>query len=246
MKRLKPTTTLAGLLGAALLLAGCSSNQKPAALGAAAGGAGGANGGASSSSSPTPSTGASDSGSPSASSSSGAPTATVSTTSGPAPGTVVTSPLGNGNGSFQATISADPNGVAAIAAYQHFVSTVSQMSRTASFDKSLNSYADLGAFTTAETGITQMRNQNVHNQGTMSAKATVTTVNMAATPLPLVSMSVCMDQSKWVTVYTTGSKKGQTAPYPTQPPFIILVKVHKSADGQWRVTDVTPKADQKC
>lgn len=232
-----------------LLAGGCSSSQKPAALGAASGGAAASGGtGTAGAASGTPTSGASGaSGTPSAPAgvNGGSSSSAASGASGPAPGTVVTSPLPNGTGTFVATVPGDPNGVAALAVYQQFVAMTSRMSQTATYDKDFANLADLGALSTSETGVTQMRDQNIHVQGTMSAKATVTNVNMGAQPLPMVSITSCVDQSKWAFYYTSGAKKGQKAPYGVIAPYVVFAKVHKTADGKWRVTDVTSK-EQKC
>jgi hypothetical protein len=228
MKRTKVKTSLVGLLGACVLVAGCSSNQKPASLGAASGG-----GTASSSSgSTTPSSGASGSDTPSASASSGAPSGGATT---PPPGVVT------------GANPTDPNAAAALAAYKQFRILEIQMEDSATFSPKAINFADSDALSQLNSGITQLRGNNIHFVGSPTYTSVVDSVDMAAKPMPSVTITECSNRTKWALVFSSGPKKGQNAQ--TTPPksaYPVTFEVHKGADGHWRVYSIVAKQDQTC
>jgi hypothetical protein len=265
MKKRKALMSVAAILGAAVLMTGCSSGQKPASLGtgstggtgAAAAGSGGSAGGTS------PSSGASGSATSAAGGSGGGASAGGSTQPGGSasassnvplfgggtatPGTVITTTVAGGINKVVAPVPSDPNASAALAAFQSYENISKEMAVKAAFDNSLADYADLNALALVNNNTTQIRSLGLAYKGTSSQKVTGTTVNMAASPLPIVKISACVDDSKWALYYVTGAKKGK--PFSTSPaeaPFLSTFTVHRSAAGKWLVTDVTPVKGSKC
>jgi hypothetical protein len=212
----------AGVLASGLLLGGCSSGQKPAALSPAAG------------------TGAS--GAPTGSAT-GTPTPSASASASTGPGGVALKPAGpttaalpHGFGTIVAQLPADPNGQAAIDAYIQFMGVATEMEKTATFDQTLADYSDLNALAGVNAAVTALRNKGLHYSGTLAAKPSMTASNPTAKPLPLVTLSVCLDDSKWKTYDKSNHLHTNTL---VQGRFLVQVQVHQSADGKWRVTDIT-------
>ena len=254
MKRNRVYKGLMGAFGACLLVAGCSSNQKPASLGASGGTAasgGTSAGGASSSGATSGST----TGSPSASGSTGAnggasggasSGASNSAAPKPAAPTTITN-IGGGSGGGGATIvvnlPADANGQAAIQAYLGFEDVSTKMDKSATIDPSLNDFADLNALSAVNAAVSQLRTYKAHYSGTFTDNpVNVVSVDMGAKPLPLVSITACADTTKWVPV----DSSGKVLNHPPGARHLVKVQIHLSTDGKWRVTDVTPEMSKSC
>jgi len=230
-----------GAFGACLLLAGCSSSQKPAALAPVGGSATGTTASAASGSgTPTQSaTSASGSSSPSGSTvgggNGGAPAG--------APTTVVTS---SGGLTYKAVVPGDPDSSAALAAFEKYREIVFQMSAKADYSTNLTSYADGNPLALANNFVTHLKQYNAVMVGPTSENVTSSTLNMAASPLPLMTISVCKDDSKYHQVFSYGPKKGQLVVTDFTHPYPLTFTVHKSADGKWRVTSVRAESDKTC
>jgi ketosteroid isomerase-like protein len=229
--------TLVGVVGAALLVTGCSSSQKPATLGTtgAAGGTaavGGVSGG-------TPSGGATGTATPSA----GATGSTAPGAAGGVSGGASSSAAGGALGANPT----DPNAAAALTAYKGFRTLEIQMEDSATFSSKAIDYADSDALDQLNSGITQLRGNNIHFVGSPTYTSAVTAIDMAAKPMPSVTIVECSNRTKWALVFSSGPKKGQNAQ--TTPPksaYPVTYKVHKGADGHWRVYSVVAKQDQTC
>lgn len=254
MKRGTVYTSVVGILAAGLLMSGCASSQKPAALGVGATGvSGGASGGGGSATTTTsgasPSAGSSSStksatggATSSASSSSGGGAGSAPTFGGgAAPGVVVTTTV-DGGIKIIATVPSDPNASAAVAAFQGYTNVDAQMMMTSTFNNTgLAGYADLAAFAGANSSITFDRDNNVVYKGTQSYTTTVSSVQMNATPMPSVYLSACVDSTNWKGYFTSGAKKGEVG-YTMKPArSVIQVTVHRNTAGHWLVTDITGK-----
>jgi hypothetical protein len=230
MKRNKVYKGLMGAFGACLLLAGCSSSQKQAALTPVGGSATGAS---SSAVSATPTSGASTSPSSAAGSSSAAA----------APTTVSTS---SGGWTFKATVPGDANSLAAMAAFEKYNQILLQMTAKADYSKNLSDYADGTPLTLANNFVLSLKRSNDIMVGPSIQTVTSTALNMAASPLPLMTISVCIDDTKQNEVASYGPKKGQVLVSPYPHPYPATFTVHKSADGKWRVTSVHAESDKTC
>lgn len=222
---------LMGAFGVCLLLAGCSSSQKPAALTPVGGtNDGGASTSASGSVAPTGATGSSSSATSAASSSSAAPAPTSVATSG-------------GGWTYSASVPGDNDIAAALTAFQNYASISYQMAIKVEHNNDLVKYADGNVESLTNNFITQERENNWISRGTESIKVTGVTKDNG-TP-PIVTITTCTDDTKLPTYSSYGPNKGQiVAPAPATPEPAVY-KVHKGADGRWRVNTVTPK-DTPC
>lgn len=241
MKRNSVSRGLIGALGTGLLLAaaGCSSDQKPAALGAPA--AAGSSATSSAAASPSSSTATSSAASPSSSSSSSA--APSSSAAAPAPTTIATS---EGGWTYKATVPGDTDAAAAMAAFQKYREITFQMSAKPDYSTDLTNYADGNVLTLANNFIDLLKRKNSVMVGTSLETVTSTKLDMAASPLPLMTIGECKDASKYRQVYTYGPDKGGLATTTIDHPYPVTFTVHKSGDGKWRVTSVHSESDKTC
>lgn len=218
---------LMGAFGACLLLAGCSSSQKPAAL-TPAGGTDNGSASTSASGSATPTGAAGSSGS--------ATSAAGSSSAAPAPTSVATS---NGGWTYSASIPGDNDIAAALRAFQNYASISYEMAVKVQHDNNLVNYADGNVLSLTNNFVTEERQHNWISRGTESIKVTGVTKDNG-TP-PIVTITVCTDDTKLPTYSSYGPMKGQiVAPAPATPEPDVY-KVHQGADGKWRVNAVTPK-----
>ena len=236
MKQGKVYKGLIGAFGACLLVAGCSSSQKPAALSPVGGSATGTTSGASSSTG-TPTQAAT------SSTSSSASATTSSSSVAPVPTTVITT---SGGLTYKATVPGDPDSSAALASFEKYREIVFQMGAKADFSTDLSSYADSSPLTLANNFVTSLKQYNAIMVGTTSETVTSSTLNMAASPLPLMTVMVCKDDSKYHEVFSYGPKKGQLVVSDYTHPYPLTYTVHKTADGKWRVTSVHGEPDKSC
>lgn len=222
---------LVGALGGCLLLAGCSGSQKPAALGpvggsatgAAAGGVSGGSGSATS----TGSSGASGSSGSSGSVTGGGPGA-------PAPTSVATSSAG---WNYNASVPGDSDIAAAMTAFQHFAALSYQMAVTMEHNNDLVNYADGNVESLLNNFVTEERQKNIISRGQEGIR--VTNVVKGSGNPPIVSITVCTDDSKLPMYSTYGPNKGQIV-VAGQPATLSVYTVHKGYGGKWRVNSVTP------
>lgn len=240
MKRNIVSKGLIGLLGAGLSLAaaGCSSDQKPAALGAPA--AAGSSATSSAAASPSTSTATSAAAS---SSSSSPPSAASSSSAAPAPTTIATS---EGGWSYKATVPGDTDAAAAMAAFQKYREITFQMSAKPDYSTDLANYADGNVLTLANNFIDLLKRKNSVMVGSSVETVTSTKLDMAASPLPLMTIAECKDASKYRQVYTYGPDKGGLAATTIDHPYPVTFTVHKTGDGKWRVTSVHSESDKTC
>lgn len=238
MKQGKVYKGVMGAFGACLLLAGCSSSQKPAALAPVGGSATGSSGGSTASSSASPSVGGT-------SSSSSASAGGGSSSSAPAavPTTVITTA---GGLTYKATVPGDPDSSAAMAAFEKYREIVFQMSAKADYSTNLSNYADGNPLALANDFILQLKQYNAVMVGTTTETVTSTTLNMAASPLPLLTVMVCKNDVKYHEVASYGPRKGQLVVTDFTHPYPLTYTVHKSTDGKWRVNSVRAESDKTC
>lgn len=254
MSNRKAFASFVGMLGAAVLLAGCSSGQQPVSLGTSSGGA--ASGGSSASISGTGTSGgtatpggASASGSGASSgAAAGAGNKTGSPSPTPAP-VVATSIVANsaGNITVISATPSDPNAAAVLATFMQYRTVVTDMADKTQYEQALNSVADGSAATLANNAVTQLRDGGNAYGGPIISKPSVSAVDMTSKPLPTATVTECFDQSKWIIIFASGPRKGQSADAMIHTrPYPITAKLHKSADGHWRVTAISGKVEQQC
>ena len=226
MKRDTVYKGLVGAFGACLLLAGCSSAQKPAVLGPV----GGSATGTASTSSPATPTGATGSTSSSASS------AASSSSAAPAPTSVASS---NGEWSYSASVPGDADIAAALKAFQNYAAISYQMAIKVQYDRNLVTYTDGNVLSLANNFVTQERQDNLISRGPEIVKVTGVTKD-GGTP-PIVTITTCTDDSKLPMYSSYGPRKGQILALAPKTPTPDIYKVHRGADGKWRVNAVTPE-----
>ncbi|ACU77034.1 hypothetical protein Caci_8211 [Catenulispora acidiphila DSM 44928] len=235
MERGKVYKGLIGAFGACLLLAGCSSSQKPAALGPVGESAtDSAAGSATVSATPTGTA---------ASSSSSTGSASGSSPAAAAPRTVITSSAGL---TYKATVPGDPDSAAALTAFENYRVILTAMSSKPDYSTNLGDYADGNPLTLADTYILTLKQNNEVMVGTTTETVTSSTLTMAASPLPLMTITVCKDATKYHEVFSYGKNKGKLAVSDITHPYPLTYTVHKSADGKWRVTSVHGESDKTC
>lgn len=235
MKRDKVYKGLMGVFGASLALAGCSSSQKPAALGPAAGSVTG-----STATSPAPSSATGAASSSAASSSSSASSA--ATSSSQAPTSVSTS---QGGWSYSASVPADTSISGALTAFQNYAAISYEMAVKVEHNNDLVKYADGNVLSLANNFVTQERQDSIAQQGPEIIKVLSATLDPNAKPA-VVTVTACTDDTKLPMIITYGPKKGQISAPAPKTPYPNIYKVHMSADGKWRVHDVTPESDKTC
>jgi hypothetical protein len=218
---------LAGVLGGCLLLAGCSGSQKPADLAPVGGSANGTSGTASG---PATSTGAA-----TGSSGSAGPTAGGSP-GAPAPTSIATS---NSGWTYNASVPGDSDIAAAMKAFQNYTAVSYQMAITMEHSNDLVNYADGNVESLLNNFVTQERQQNIIARGQEGIR--VTNVTKDTGHPPVVTITVCNDDSKLPMYSTYGPKKGQIVS-PGQPPTLSVYKVHFGYGGKWRVNSVSPSS----
>ena len=218
---------LAGALGGCLLLAGCSGSQKPAVLAPVGGSATGTSGTASGAATPTEA-GASSSGT-AGSTTGGSPGA-------PAPTSIATSTSG---WTYNAAVPGDSDIAAAMRAFQNYTALSYQMATTMQYSNDLVNYADGNVESLLNNFVTQERQQNIISRGQEGIR--VTNVTKDTGNPPVVTITVCNDDSKLPMYSTYGPKKGQIVA-PGQPATLYVYKVHFGYGGKWRVNSVSPSS----
>lgn len=226
MKRDKVYKSLVGAFGVCLMLAGCSSSQKPAVL-APVGGS--ATDTATSASSATP-TGAAGSASSSASSAAG------SSSAAPAPTSVASS---NGQWAYSASVPGDTDIAAALKAFQNYAEVSYQMASKVQYDSTLVDYADGNVLSLANNFVTQERHDNLISRGPEIVK--VTGISKDGGNPPLVTITTCTDDTKFPMYSSYGPRKGQIVGPAPKTSTADVYRVHRGADGKWRVNAVTPE-----
>jgi hypothetical protein len=221
---------LLGALGGCLLLAGCSGSQKPAALTPAGGSATGTSDGASGSATSTGT--ATD---PSSSSSSAGSTAGNSP-GAPAPTSVATS---NSGWTYNAAVPGDTDIAQAMKAFQNYTAISYQMATTMQHNNDLVNYADGNVESLLNDFVTEERQKNIISRGQEGIRVTNVTKDNGSPPV--VTITVCNDDSKLPMYSTYGPKKGQVV-VPGQPATLYVYKVHLGYGGKWRVNAVTPSS----
>jgi hypothetical protein len=221
---------LVGVLGGCLLLAGCSSSQKPAALGPVGGSATGTSAATTDSATSTgTATGSSGSSSSSGSAAGNSPGA-------PAPTSVATS---NGGWAYNAAVPGDTAIADAMTAFQNYAALSYQMAITMSHDNNLVNYADGNVESLLNNFVTEERQKNIISRGQEGIR--VMNVSKDTGNPPIVSITVCTDDSKLPMYSTYGPNKGKIV-VPAQPAAVSVYKVHQSFGGKWRVYSVSPSS----
>jgi len=218
---------LAAALGGCLLLAGCSDSQKPADLAPAGGSATGSSGTASG-----PAT--------SANTATSSPGSAGSTTGGspgaPAPTSIATSTSG---WTYNASVPGDSDIAAAMKAFQNYTALSYQMATTMQYSNDLVNYADGNVESLLNNFVTEEHQQNIISRGQEGIR--VTNVTKDTGNPPVVTITVCNDDSKLPMYSTYGPKKGQIVA-PGQPATLYVYKVHFGYGGKWRVNSVSPSS----
>lgn len=218
---------LAGALGGCLLLAGCSGSQKPAALTPVGGSATGTSGTASGAATPTEA----------ATSSSGSAGSTTGGSPGaPAPTSIATS---NAGWTYNASVPGDTAIADAMKAFQNYTAISYQMATTMQYSNDLVNYADGNVESLLNNFVTEERQKYIISRGQEGIR--VTNVTKDAGNPPVVTITVCNDDSKLPTYSTYGPKKGQIVA-PGQPAALYVYKVHFGYGGKWRVNSVSPSS----
>lgn len=218
---------LGGALGGCLLLAGCSSSQKPAVLAPVGGSATGTSSSASGSATPTGAgTGSSSSAGSAAGSNPGAP----------APTSIATS---NSGWTYNASVPGDNDIAAALKAFQNYAAISYTMAITMQHDNNLVNYADGNVESLLNNFVTEERQKNIISRGQEGIR--VTNVTKDNGNPPVVTITVCNDDSKLPMYSTYGPRKGQIV-VPGQPATLYTYKVHFGYGGKWRVNSVSPSS----
>ena len=218
---------LAAALGGCLLLAGCSGSQKPADLapagGSATGTAGAASGSATSTGAATGSSGSTGS-------------ATGDSPGAPAPTSISTSSAG---WAYSASVPGDSAIAEAMQAFQNYVALSYQMVTTMQYSRDLVNYADGNVESLLNNFVTQEHQKSIISRGQEGIRV-MSAAKDAGDP-PVVSITVCTDDSKLPMYSTYGPKKDQIV-VPGQPASVSVYKVHKGYGGKWRVNSVSPSS----
>ncbi|OLE28083.1 MAG: hypothetical protein AUG49_03410 [Catenulispora sp. 13_1_20CM_3_70_7] len=112
-------------------------------------------------------------------------------------------------------------------------------------DNNLVNYADGNVLSLAQNFVTQERQLSIALKGPEIVKVTAATLTANAKP-PVVTIIACTDDTKLLTVFTYGPKKGQAAAVLPKFASPSIYQVHLSADGKWRVNAVTPESKKQC
>lgn len=218
---------LAGALGGCLLLAGCSGSQKPADLAPVGGSGAGTSGTASGPATPTEA----------ATSSSGTAGSTTGGSPGaPAPTSVATS---NSGWTYNASVPGDTAIADAMKAFQNFAALSYRMATTMQHDNDLVNYADGNVESLLNNFVTEERQKNIISRGQEGIR--VMSVTKDTGNPPVVTITVCTDDSKLPMYSTYGPKKGQIV-VPGPPASVYVYRVHQGYAGKWRVNAVTPSS----
>ncbi|MEY9926026.1 hypothetical protein ABH926_000646 [Catenulispora sp. GP43] len=227
LKQGKMYRGLIGALGGCLLLAGCSSSQKPAALAPVGGNATGTSAGTSGSATSTEAT----------TGSSGPTGSTTGSSPGaPAPTSVATS---NGGWAYNASVPGDTAIADAMTAFENYAALSYQMAITMSHNNNLVNYADGNVESLLNNFVTEERQKNIISRGQEGIR--VMNVSKDTGDPPIVSITVCTDDSKLPMYSTYGPNKGKIV-VPAQPATVSVYKVHQSFGGKWRVYSVSPSS----
>lgn len=220
---------LAGALGGCLLLAGCSGSQKPASLAPVGGSATGTAGAGSGSATPT--------GSATGSSTSGSAGSTTGDSPGaPAPTSIATT---NSGWAYNASVPGDTAIADAMKAFQNYAALSYQMATTMQHDNNLVNYADGNVESLLNNFVTEERQKNIISRGQEGIRVMNVTKDTGSPPI--VTITVCNDDSKLPMYSTYGPKKGQIV-VPGQPASVYVYRVHQGYGGKWRVNSVSPSS----
>ncbi|MFL6114609.1 MAG: hypothetical protein ACJ786_25130 [Catenulispora sp.] len=149
-----------------------------------------------------------------------------------------------GGWSYSASVPADTTIAAAITAFQNYSAVLYDMSVKVEHDNNLVNYADGNVLSLAQNYVTQERQLFLIRKGPETIKVLSATPD-AAKP-PVVTITACVDDTKYNTYITSGPKNGQLAGQPQTTAHPNIYKVHQGADGKWRVNAVTPQRDKSC
>ena len=150
----------------------------------------------------------------------------------------------SGGLSYTATVPADTDIAGAMTAFQNYTSIVYIMETKVEHSNDLVKYADGNVLTIANNFITFERSSEFAYVGTQTLKVTSATKD-AGNP-PVVSIDVCADNTKMVETTNSGPRNGMQASPPPTHPYPVTYRIHKGADGKWRVNAVTAKATASC
>ena len=138
----------------------------------------------------------------------------------------------------------DPDISGAMSAFQHYTALVYTMETKVEHSNDLVNYADSNVLTLANNYINFERQNNFSEVGTQSAK--VTNVSKDTGNPPVVTVTACTDSTKLVAITNYGPRKGMQADQPPTHPYPSTYRIHKGADGKWRVNAVTAEPKTSC
>jgi hypothetical protein len=138
----------------------------------------------------------------------------------------------------------DPDIAGAMTAFQNYLSVGYTMETKVEHSNDLVKYADGNVLTLANNYITFERQNEFSEVGTQSVKVT-NAAKDTGNP-PVVSITVCTDSTKFVAITNYGPRKGMQADTPPTHPYPATYRVHKGADGKWRVNAVTAEPKTSC
>lgn len=129
-------------------------------------------------------------------------------------------------------------------AFQNYTSVTYIMETKVEHSNDLVNYADGNVLTLANNYVTFERENDYSMVGTQSIKVT-NTAKDTANP-PVVTLTACADSTKLVAITNYGPSKGTQATTPPTHAYPVIYRVHKGADGKWRVNAVTAETKTSC
>ncbi|MBS2535791.1 hypothetical protein KGQ20_23800 [Catenulispora sp. NF23] len=131
-----------------------------------------------------------------------------------------------------------------MAAFQNYLSLENTMATKVEHSNDIVKYADGNVLTLINNYVTEERQGDFADTGTEYIK--VTNVAKDTGNPPIVTITACIDDTKYYQVTTYGSRKGQVAAAAPTSPSPSIFRVHKGSDGVWRVNAVTAEVKDKC
>lgn len=129
-------------------------------------------------------------------------------------------------------------------AFQNYTSVTFTMETKVEHSNDLVKYADSNVLTLANNYVTFERQHNYSLVGTQSLKVT-NTAKDTGNP-PIVTLTVCADDTKLLPITNYGPNKGSRAMTTPTHAYPVVYHVHKGTDGNWRVNAVTAETKSTC
>lgn len=142
------------------------------------------------------------------------------------------------------TPSTNPADPAVLAALNGLIKDETSMFDDASSDNTIYDYAAGDAVTYLLSHVESLRGEGVEFTGAPVLRAVQTPVISTQTKPPSATVTACLDETHWTTVYITNPSKSAEAPG-TATSHPLTVQLQQQSAG-WRVTEYSVNADATC